>query len=96
MAFCEDHVGEDGLALMENRPHKRHVTMHLVGRLMLNQHERIIQRPILFKFGQRANLESFREDGLLYMRQQSAFSKMEDDCIRGDKFEGITYIACFQ
>jgi hypothetical protein len=26
------------------------------------------------------------------MRQQSAFSKMEDDCIRGDKFEGTTHI----
>jgi hypothetical protein len=59
---------------------------------MLHQHELIIQRPILFKFGRRVHLDSFRKDGMLYMNPQTAFSKMENDCIRGDKFEGTTHI----
>jgi len=47
---------------------------------------------VLLKFGTRAHLEQFREDGLLYMNPQAYFSKLEDDLVRKDRFEGTDKI----
>lgn len=42
---------------------------------------------MLLKFGARRHLEEFRRDGLLYMRPQACFAKLENDPVRGDRFE---------
>jgi hypothetical protein len=44
---------------------------------------------VLMKFGQRDHLEQLRNAGLVYMRPQSCFYKLEAvDPVRGDRFEG--------
>jgi hypothetical protein len=47
---------------------------------------------VLFKFGKRAHLEQFRKDGLLHMNPQAYFSKLENDLVRNDRFEGTDKI----
>ncbi|MBC8742985.1 hypothetical protein F6X40_41840 [Paraburkholderia sp. UCT31] len=47
---------------------------------------------ILLKFGQRQHIESFRHEGLLYMNSSDYFSKLEDDHVRTDRFEGTDQI----
>jgi hypothetical protein len=44
------------------------------------------------KFGKRLHLEQFRNNGLLYMKPQVYFSKLEADPVRKDRFEGTDKI----
>ena len=46
---------------------------------------------VLFKFGERTHLEEFRK-GILHMNPQRYFSKLENDCVRTDRFEGFDQI----
>lgn len=43
----------------------------------------------LIKFGEKIHMESFYEDGLLYMNSLEVFRKIEDGELRGDKHEAL-------
>jgi hypothetical protein len=47
---------------------------------------------ILLKFGKKQHLEEFRENGLVYMNSRTFFSRLENDCVRADSFEGTDRI----
>jgi hypothetical protein len=47
---------------------------------------------VLLKFGQRQHLEEFRKNGLLYLNPEKYFTDLEDDIVRGDRFEGTDQI----
>lgn len=43
----------------------------------------------LIKFGEKAHMESFFQDGLMYMNNLDTFRKIEDQELRGDKHEAL-------
>ncbi|MEJ8802618.1 hypothetical protein [Pontibacter sp. H249] len=43
----------------------------------------------LIKFGERAHMESFYKQGIMFMNNLSAFRKIEDGELRGDKHEAL-------
>jgi hypothetical protein len=47
---------------------------------------------ILFRFGDKKHLEQFRGCGLVYMNPRTYFTKLENDCVRADGFEGTDRI----
>ena len=47
---------------------------------------------VLMKFGQRAHLNEFRSEGLLYMKPQRHFAEIEKDAVRLDPLEGTDRI----
>jgi hypothetical protein len=45
------------------------------------------------KFGQKDHLEGFQKDGLLYSNTITYFSNLEDNNMRGDKYESVVELA---
>jgi hypothetical protein len=50
------------------------------------------EEATLVKFGRYENLCQLRDQGLLYMKSLQYFKKIEDEDLRGDKYEGVAEI----
>mgnify|MGYP001191768518 CR=1 FL=1 len=46
----------------------------------------------LIKFGSEKYVIDLIENGTIYMNSINSFRKIEDDCLRGDSYEGINQI----
>lgn len=46
----------------------------------------------LIKFGQKSHMLQLYEDGVLHMNHLSEFLKIEDNLLRGDKYESLSEI----
>jgi hypothetical protein len=55
----------------------------------MNDHHTI---KLFLKFGSERNIRSLQEDGTIYMNSIQRFRKIENDELRGDSYEGISWI----
>jgi len=55
----------------------------------VNRREQAIEKATLVKFGQYEHICQLRDQGLLYMNTLLYFRQIEDEELRGDKFEGV-------
>jgi len=59
--------------------------------------EKLKDAIVLFiKFGSEENIKSLYENGLIYLNTIDYFQKLEDNDVRGDKFEGTVNIKNFK
>jgi hypothetical protein len=52
----------------------------------------MVEKATLVKFGQYKHIRQLRDEGFLYMNTFPYFQQLEDEELRGDKFEGVAEI----